>query len=108
MRHRCRPPSFYGVQDVFPLRDPLQILQAVVVSVPILVVDHKPLVIAEKGLSDKPVDVSDGSIAPIVAEGHTHVSVLRQLQQPWAAGAKQPFDLAFGAHDVPALETGHR
>lgn len=108
MRHRCHSSSLHGVQDVLSLRYPLQILQAVVVSVSVLMVDHKPLVIAEKRLSDKPVDISDDSLAPIVAEGHTHVSVLRQLQQPWAIGAKQPFDLALGAHDVSALETGYR
>ena len=104
--YRCSPSS-HRVKDVLSLRDPLQIFQVVVVSVPILVVDHKPLVITEKRLSDKPVDVSDGSIAPIVAEGHAQIPLFCWLQQPRASGTEQPLYPALSAHDVTALKTGH-
>lgn len=89
MRHRCRSSSLYGVQDVLPLRDPLQVLQAVVVSVPVFMVDHKPLVIAEKRLSDKPVDVSPQRLFATVEQNLAVPLVASCLQKPWA-GAKQP------------------
>ena len=71
MRHRCRPPSPHRVQDVLPLRDPLQILQVVVVSIPVLMVDHKSLVIAEKRLSDKPVDISHDPLSAVLGRQYS-------------------------------------
>ena len=105
MRHRCRPPSLYGVQDVLTLRDPLQVLQVVVEPIAVLVVDHQPRMSAQKRLSHKAMNITTGFAGSIVAEVDPLVSpVFIGFQQPRTKTAKQPFHLSFGADDVSVLK----
>ena len=106
MRHRCRPPSFYGVQDVLPLRDPLQVLQVVVVSIPVFVVNHQARVIAEKRLSDKPVDISPNRFFTALQQNLAVPLVASCLQKPWTC-AKQPFNSALRRNYVALFKANN-
>jgi hypothetical protein len=97
------------MKDVLALRDPLQVLQGVVVSIPVLMVDHKALVNAEKRLSDKPVDVSHDPLSAVMGgKSDPQVTVFGGLQQPRATNTKQPFNLALRRNKVSVLETNNR
>ena len=108
MRHRCRPPSFYGVQDVLSLRDPLQVLQVVVEPISVLMVHHQSRVNAEKRLGNKAMNITADFAGAIVAEVYPLITpVFIGFQQPWAETPTQPLNSALRRDYVALFKTNN-